>query len=290
MISQEALREIQLVQLQIMDEIHRVCVKNQIKYYLIGGSALGAVRHKGFIPWDADIDIALPRKDYERFVLDCSKELNDQFICEDYRSNPRHRVPHALVILKNSKMVYKTDLVQIPIFVDLLPLDQVPADEILQHEQEKKLNRIKKIINIKRLPIYSQNNLLERSIKHIIHFLLTPLSLRWLNEKQQKIAQMYDSLSESECPLCCSTLSHYRYSKLCMDKSVFGFPELAEFEGRQYYVPCKVLDYLNHLFGDYMKLPPAAEQEKERKLILRAEWTIGNKTTTIENKVTALEN
>lgn len=289
MISQEALREIQLVQLQIMDEIHRVCVKNQIKYYLIGGSALGAVRHKGFIPWDADIDIALPRKDYERFVLECSKELNDQLVCEDYRSNSKHRVPHALVILKDSKMVYKTDLLQIPIFVDLLPLDQVPADEIRQHEQEIKLNRIKKIINIKRLPIYSQNNSFVRFIKHTIHLLLAPLSLRWLNERQQGIAQMYDSLPESECPLCCSTLSHYKYGKLCMDKSVFGSPVLAEFEGREYYVPCKIIDYLTHLFGDYMKLPPTAEQDKERKLILRAEWTLGNKTTKIENPVKALE-
>ena len=289
MISQEELREIQLVQLQIMDEIHRVCVKNQIKYYLIGGSALGAVRHKGFIPWDADIDIALPRKDYERFVLECSKELNDQLVCEDYRSNPRHRVPHALVILKDSKMVYKTDHLQIPIFVDLLPLDQVPADEIRQQKQEKRLNRIKKIINIKRLPIYTQNNLFVRSIKHIIHIILTPLSLRWLNERQQDIAQMYDSLPEAECPLCCSTLSHYRYSKLCMDKRVFGFPVLAEFEGRKYYVPSKIIDYLTHLFGDYMKLPPDEEQDKERKLILRAEWTIGNKITRIENNVSALE-
>lgn len=289
MISQEALREIQLVQLQIMDEIHRVCVKNQIKYYLIGGSALGAVRHKGFIPWDADIDIALPRKDYERFVLECSKELNGQLVCEDYRSNSKHRVPHALVILKDSKMVYKTDLLQIPIFVDLLPLDQVPADDIRQRKQEKKLKRIRNIINIKRLPIYSQNNMLVRSIKHIIHFLLAPLSLRWLNERQQGIAQMYDSLPESECPLCCSTLSHYKYGKLCMDKSVFGSPVLAEFEGREYYVPCKIIDYLTHLFGDYMKLPPTAEQDKERKLILRAEWTLGNKTTKIENPVTALE-
>lgn len=289
MISQEDLREIQLVQLQIMDEIHRVCVKNHIKYYLIGGSALGAVRHKGFIPWDADIDIALPRKDYERFVLDCSRELNDQLVCEDYRSNRRHRVPHALVILKNSEMVYKTDHLQIPIFVDLLPLDQVPSDETLQRKQEKRLKRIKKIINIKRLPIYSQNNAFVRSIKHIIHFLLAPLSLRWLNERQQRIAQMFDSLPESECSLCCSTLSHYKYSKLCMDKSFFGTPVLAEFEGRRYCVPCKVKDYLHHLFGDYMKLPPATEQDKERRLILRAEWTFGNKTKTIENKVSALE-
>ena len=289
MISQEELREIQLVQLQIMDEIHRVCIKNHIKYYLIGGSALGAVRHKGFIPWDADIDIALPREDYERFVLECSKELNDQFVCEDYRSNPRHRVPHALVILKNSSMVYKTDHIQIPIFVDLLPLDQVPADDIRQHKQEKRLNQIKNIINIKRLPIYSQNNLFVRSIKHVIHFLLTPLSLRWLNERQQEIAQMYNSLPESECPLCCSTLSHYKYSKLCMDKKVFGYPVLADFEGRKYYVPSKVIDYLTHLFGDYMKLPQATEQNKARRLILRAEWTIGNKTTKICNKVSALE-
>lgn len=289
MITQEELRKVQLVQLRIMDDIHRVCAENNITYYLIGGSALGAVRHGGFIPWDADIDIALPRKDYERFVTECSKELDSRFVCEDYRSNPRHRVPHALVFLKNSKMVYKTDQVQIPIFVDLLPLDQVPDDLIRQQKQEKELKSIQKVISIKRLPIYSHNNRLVRIIKHMIHFLLTPLSLQRLYAKQQRIAQQFNFLPEEECPLWCSTLSHYKYCKLCMPKTIFGAPSLAVFEGRKYYVPNKVHEYLTRLFGDYMKLPAEEEQCKERKLILSAEWIIDNEKTIITNSVSSIE-
>ena len=64
----EKFRELQLVQASIMDDIHRVCVNNNLRYYMIGGTALGAVRHKGFIPWDVDIDIAMPREDYETLL------------------------------------------------------------------------------------------------------------------------------------------------------------------------------------------------------------------------------
>ena len=65
--------------LTILDEIDRVCKKNQIKYYAFAGTLLGAVRHQGFIPWDDDIDLLMMRQDYERFLLCCEKELSDNY-------------------------------------------------------------------------------------------------------------------------------------------------------------------------------------------------------------------
>ena len=62
--------------INIMDEVHRVCEDNNIPYYIIGGTALGAVRHKGFIPWDTDKDIALRREDYDRYVSICNQKIN----------------------------------------------------------------------------------------------------------------------------------------------------------------------------------------------------------------------
>ena len=73
--TQEDIQRLQNIQLMIMDEIHRVCVENHLSYYMIGGTALGAIRHGGFIPWDMDIDIAMPREDYEKFISISGKAL-----------------------------------------------------------------------------------------------------------------------------------------------------------------------------------------------------------------------
>ena len=87
--NQKELENLQRVQLTIMDEIHKLCVNNKLRYYLIGGSALGAIRHKGFIPWDVDIDIAMPRKDYELFITQYSKQINPKFSVIDYPNDKK---------------------------------------------------------------------------------------------------------------------------------------------------------------------------------------------------------
>ena len=75
--------------LKIMDEIVRLCDEHQIEYFLLGGTLLGAVRHKGFIPWDDDLDIGMCRKDYLKFIEICKNELEDEFIldCSEINSN-----------------------------------------------------------------------------------------------------------------------------------------------------------------------------------------------------------
>lgn len=83
----EELRKIQEQQIRIMDEIHKLCVKKNYRYYMIGGSALGAVRHKGFIPWDVDIDIAMPRKDYDAFSIEGYKDLPNFLEFHDYKTD-----------------------------------------------------------------------------------------------------------------------------------------------------------------------------------------------------------
>ena len=112
--------------LAIMDEIHRVCQIKNIKYYLIGGSMLGAVRHKGFIPWDDDLDIAMPREDFERFVEGATEWLSSGFSLEWITTNPNHVYLFAKITKKGTLFIDQPSTKQTGIFVDVFPLDSSP--------------------------------------------------------------------------------------------------------------------------------------------------------------------
>lgn len=280
--TQEQLRQLQLVQLEIMDEIHRICVAHGLKYYMIGGTALGSIRHKGFIPWDPDIDIAMPRSDYEIFVTKYSQELNERYSCHDYRTDKRHFSPHAIIAMNHSCVKYLGSernpfltYGDYGIYVDVLPLDKVPNDKILREKHANLLHRIRTLRDYKVCHIYSSNSWLSVLIK-IVLSLVIPVSLAKLNERQQFIAQMYNYLPEKDSLDVCSTLSHYKYDKLCMPKTIWGQPKLYEFEGRRYYGPEDMIKYLELLFGDYMRLPAIEQQEQSLKYVVSAEWRTKN--------------
>lgn len=253
-------------QLKIMDEIHRVCEKKGLRYYLIGGSALGAIRHNGFIPWDLDIDIAMPRPDYEAFLKIAKEELADSFSILDYERKRSFFPPHALVILKNSSFTYdftplNPNLSCNEIYVDVLPLDTVSDNRRDQIIHARDLRLVSKIKYLKASRIYPKNSLVTRLVKMMLRLLFLPVSWRFLNRLQQSIAMRHSNMKDSL--LCCSTLSHYKYDKLTMPFFVFGTPKLYEFEGRMYYGPEDIFTYLQQIFGNYMELPRQDEREKQ---------------------------
>lgn len=268
-------RALQLVQASIMDDIHRVCVKNNLKYYMIGGTALGAVRHKGFIPWDVDIDIAMPREDYERFIEIANEELDAKHECHTYKNQKNFTSPHILVVLKNSTIELQGDKfykkkARPGIYIDILPLDQVPLNPKLRKKHARDLKLISTIKFYKKWRIYPENGIMIRILKKSIRCMLSCISDYKLNEIQQKIATRYNKLPDTG--EICSTLSHYKYEKLCMPKFIWGNPQLYEFEGRQYYGPENIKEYLSLLFADYMKLPPKEEQDKSMAMVVDAQW------------------
>lgn len=259
-------RNLQTILLQIMDEIHRVCVNNNLRYYLIGGSALGAKRNNGIIPWDDDIDIAMPREDYAKFVHIYSKELGEKYSVLSPDTTDNFRFPHALVILNNSMIAYKVELdrpemQRYGIFVDILPLDCCPLDVSQQNRQEKELLKIKRIKYFKYFPIHKENSILVVVIKKILRKIFSVYTTNYLNYRQHKIMQKYNNTSNVRC--WCSMASHYSYKKLMMPIEYFGTPRLVEFSGRHYYAPEQLEAYLTHLFGNYLELPSIEKQQAQ---------------------------
>lgn len=157
------LRESQLLQLDVMKMIHEVCVKENITYYLIAGCLLGAVRHGGFIPWDDDIDIGMPRKDYEKF-----KEVfynhfsNEDYFLQDWTTDKYYSHSLMRLCIKNT-IVDKTVEKHLKNcknrYIDIFPLDNAPADLNAQKQQEKDIKLYRNLILWQNYRVYKENGM-----------------------------------------------------------------------------------------------------------------------------------
>lgn len=263
--SREVIRKAQLAQLKIMDQIHKVCEKKSMKYYIIGGTALGVVRHAGFIPWDPDIDIAMPRPDYDRFLKECENEMQPVCSIKCYSNDANHYAPHALVVLNGSSLKNRYDKYnneKKSIYVDIFPLDVAPNDIRQQNNQAKKIKLIKNLIERKRSVIYDHNGLAVRWMKHIVRGLFSVVSYRYLCKILDENMKKYSYPYPTGNYFLCSMASHYSYKKQCMPSDVYGIPTLYEFENYKFFGPQKIEEYLTRLYKDYMKLPPKEEQDR----------------------------
>ncbi len=255
-------KKLQSVQMEIMDEVHRVCCENNIVYYIIGGTALGALRHGGFIPWDVDIDIAMPREDYERFAEVCESDLSERFVYRGYKNTKNFTHPHALVCIKNTFLSiksaeYNPKEENLGIYLDIFPLDKAPEDIKLQEKQISRLEFIKELKLLKRAYRYKKD-IKNTVVKKIVSAMIFWTNIDKLNDDFDKESRRYEN---SDSSLLCSMSSHYRYSKQCMPAAVYGKPQLVKFEDRMYYAPEMLEDYLTRIYGDYMKLPPENERQ-----------------------------
>lgn len=140
----ETLRKVQLVQLEIANEIKRVCEKNNIKFFLDSGSLLGAVRHKGFIPWDDDLDIGMLRDDYEHFCRIADRELDSKYVLQTWVTDDDFPLPFAKVRKRGTVYLEKRShpLSENGFFVDILPYDFAPNSNDERQALRKKQGKI----------------------------------------------------------------------------------------------------------------------------------------------------
>lgn len=260
--NKEQIVALQKAQLEIMDEIHRICVKHNIRYYLVGGTGIGAVRHQGFIPWDIDIDIAMLRSDYSEFKRICEIELDPKYKYWDYHNTKNFTRPHALVSIKGTSLKtvfdkYNSREIDFGVFVDVLPLDNSPDNKQLQIKHGKRIKRIK-MLKIHKLATCYDQSVLKKLVKEARRAILFFISLDSLNKLLDDEMQKYDNQKTN---YVCSMAGKYPYMTECVPLDYFGNPQLVEFEHREYFAPEKIRDYLAHIYGDFMKLPPLSEQE-----------------------------
>lgn len=254
-----SLNEIQDKLYAMMCDVDDFCAEHEIKYYMLGGTALGARRHGGFIPWDDDIDIGMLREDYEKF-LSVAHKLRGAFVLKNYR-NDRHC---DSVITRMYFLDTEIDNPAIQnrwfdkrMYFDVFPLDYVPRDIIKQKKQKAALNKLKQLVWWS-MPFKHNSGAIKRIAAAVIHSLLQPFHNVFL----RKMDQIMGTYSRNEACGICSMASQYSYEKQNMTIDVYGEPVKYKFRDREFYGPEKIDAYLQQLFGpEYLQIPP---EEKRR--------------------------
>lgn len=241
--------ELKKYELIVLDEFVRICKKYKLTYYLAFGSALGAIRHKGFIPWDDDIDIQMPISDLLKFKEVCKRELTNEFYFQDKLNDKYYYNFWPKLGLENTTWMPKDHLINCKygVCIDIFPLFPV------KNGNEKKEELYIKLMYISCSKYYVLNTKKEKYklYKKIIHFLLPNFVSNKLFtysiKKLSSDSDNYDKLVLADT----TTNKNYYY-----DKEVFLGNKTLEFEKRKLSVPNNINEYLTLLYGNYMELPP----------------------------------
>lgn len=252
----EELRKIQLCQLDLALELKRICEKYNIKYFLIGGTLLGAIRHSGFIPWDDDLDIGMLREDYNKFLKVCKKELNKKYFLETFNENYEYGFIFSKLKINNTvflESVCKNNNNHKGIFIDIFPFDNMPINKKYQSKQRKRVRLYRNLLIIKcRYNHWDDNDKFMKIIKRLIYYIITPFSKEYLYKKIIKNETMFNN---ALCENYINLEGAYRYKEYLPIKCLDNLSHIT-FEGYEFSIPSNPQVYLENLYGDYMKLPP----------------------------------
>lgn len=242
-------QDVKDIEINILDYIDSICKKHHIEYFLGYGTLLGAIRHKGFIPWDDDIDICMKRKDYEKFISVFSIEKDEPYKLLHSSMDKTYFYEFAKVVDVRTK-VYGVGVNDIPnegVWVDIFPLDAVSKHQKLQ----RFLIQICMVFRI--MSVYKKFPAHKRS------YLFYPLWLiaRLVGFKLPlKISDWLSKLGTNEGIIGYIAAMSTTGSKYCSPASWFKETVEVDFEGKKYPAPKAYHDYLKSKYGDYMKLPP----------------------------------
>lgn len=255
------LKGIQKVILDIFKAIDKICETYQLRYYAIGGTCIGAVRHKGFIPWDDDLDIAMPREDYERFIKIAEHELPDYLALVTPEQIRHYECMFVKVQNINTTCIHNI-LREYPdryggVYVDIMPLDGVPHNLRERKKHFRKLRFYGRLNMNQRFKPKNLHTGVKRVIWHGIMFFCKKADYTYYYRKYDAELKKY-KFEESNA-------TSYGWSQRA-EKLIFpieDFQDYVELPFEDYHMRCPVGydHFLTILFGDYMKLPPKEQQE-----------------------------
>lgn len=254
-------KKMQLVLSEAMKDFHEYCVSKSLRYFVVGGTALGAARHSGFIPWDDDIDVGMPRKDYEKLLEFFNKDYEGG---EYYLESPQNSMDPFFPYPYSKLYILKTTLIEDfggkqirrSFFLDIFPLDGIGKD---LEEGKKTKESIQIWHKIRNLYLYRKDNVspvkkfCKRFCRVVVHLIFRNEReiARIIDKKSKKID--YDD-SNYVAALTCYELP------ILIPKEYMGTPTLHKFEDFSVFCPEKIDEYLTLNYGKWRVPPPEAER------------------------------
>lgn len=252
--------KLQKVQIQILDEIKRICDDNNLKVFLIGGTCLGSVRHNGFIPWDDDVDIGMMRDDYERFIKICKKELDSKYYLQSMDTDDDY--PHSFIKIRanNTLLLEKLNVgkkMHQGIFVDIFPFDY--------GSNHMMLNKLKQIYSIFIREAYFQCLGYPVKAKTTFQAITLPIikayaKIHSTSFIKRKCKRFISKQNRKKSKYICNFVG-YALFKDIYDADIFNEYTTHKFENNKYCIFKNYDKYLTTLYGDYMTPPPKEKRE-----------------------------
>lgn len=261
----DTLKRLQTTQVEILDEIVRICRKHNLQYFLIYGTLIGAIRHKGFIPWDDDLDIGMPRDDYDKFMNIAKEELDKKYYLQNTSTESQYWLPFGKVrkngtIFDEPSVAKMSDEIHKGIFVDIFPFDYVKKNHgFLVHVQfilSKAINET----------MYHKAGVFTNRKKLKYGKLVAFLAL-FSRPTLCKLQRMVASFQGKKNACFFADFNSSRHYLAAIYPIAYFLPSCeGEFEGKNYMIPSDYDSYLKMVYGDYMKLPKESERVNHRTL------------------------
>lgn len=260
----EEFRKMQLLQLDMLAELDRICRNNEINYVILAGTMLGAVRHKGYIPWDDDADIAMLREDYEKFKKHASEMNPDICFFQDHTTDPYYRWGYGKLRRTGTTFI-RVGQEHIPcktgVCIDVFPLDDIPKSLMGQMVQDFNCFCLRKIT-------WSEvGRLSETGILKAWWTLLSKIPIDWVYDRLSHYTRKSRNNNDNFVRILMFTSLGKLYRKAPL-KLRYGFPKRwileraeYEFEGHMFYGTKDYDSFLSMIYGDYMQLPPENKRE-----------------------------
>lgn len=255
------IRDVQLVELEILLKFDRICRKHNLQYQLFAGTLLGAIRHKGFIPWDDDIDVCMLRKDYDKFIGVCNEDLDKKkYFLQTCFSDPRAIVQFAKLRKNNTTFINKIDndkSTHTGIYIDIFPLDNVKPGTmagIFQLFLFKFLYAL--TTSTVRERVLRAHNKITVITRYLMYLVMKIIPKRCVDKAIQKVMVMFKGDDTKYVCHLTNGITRERFNRYLRESSKFYDIVEWEFEGYLFPVPANYHDVLTRNFGDYMTLPP----------------------------------
>lgn len=260
------LSKLQEEELKIFKVFIDICNRNDLTYMICGGSFLGAVRHKGFIPWDDDIDVAMPRPDFEKFIQIAPALLPDNLYLSTYKLGAEHITLVAMIINKNKRFTLNNSTKQMKTgaWMDILVIDGAPKPGLrrkifgicyMYYRMMNQFAHFDEIVNLNKKRPWYENIAIKFAQ-------LTKIEKRLNSIKIGDGFHKFLKKNSYQTSAYVATFMGAAKMNEILPKEVYGIGAEYEYEGMVVKGPDKYDDYLSHFYGDYMTPPPIDQRNR----------------------------